>query len=55
MRMTIPKEIHDLAVMVFPYMEKDSNGFLVLREDAPEEIKAAKKKHSDWMQAYQAC
>lgn len=53
MRMTVPEEIHELAVMVFPYMQKDSNGFLVLREDAPEEIRAAKEKHSDWMNIHQ--
>ena len=54
MRIIVPKEIHALAEMVFPYMEKNSDGYLVLRDDAPEEIKAAKKAHSDWMKAHQA-
>ena len=45
----MPSEISSLADLITPYMVKNKEGTaLVLKDDAPKEVVAAKKKYDDW-------
>ena len=49
MRVTFPEEIARLADMIDQYMKYDHDkGEMVLREDAPQEIREAKEKIHKW-------
>lgn len=51
MRQIIPDEISSLALVIAPYMVfNDSKTKLVLRADAPEEVKIAKEKYHKWFE-----
>ena len=53
MRLIIPDDIGRLADVIAPYMVMDeSKKMFILREDAPQEVKAAHEEYTKWMQTH---
>ena len=53
MRMNVPDDIKKLADIIQPYMIMDEGKkMLVLKEGAPQDVKAAYKSYQDWWRSH---